>query len=326
MELRKDPITQSWVVQVEGEGTWPGTEVCPLCPGQEALCPQTLYVQPQDGTHWQVRVIPHLRPLYRIEGDAQRSAEGIYDRMRGLGAHEIVVEHPDHRLPLSGQSEENVALVLQAYVARSVDLKKDRRFRYVTVFRNQGSLAGQDLSHPHSQITATPFIPRRVGYELRSCKRYFELKERCLLCDIIKQEMAQQVRIVDENDLYVAFCPFASRVPYETWLLPVNHHASFEEDLISRDQQLHFGRFLKSILRRLEQVAPAYHLVVHTSPNMAFKLERPGNWQSLAEDYHWHFEILPILPTKSKSYSLKEVYYNSLLPEAAARELRNLVL
>jgi UDPglucose--hexose-1-phosphate uridylyltransferase len=326
MELRKDPITQSWVVQVEGEGTWPGTEVCPLCPGQEALCPQTLYVQPQDGTHWQVRVTPHLRPLYRIEGDAQRSAEGIYDRMRGLGAHEIVVEHPDHRLPLSGQSEENVALVLQAYVARSVDLKKDRRFRYVTVFRNQGSLAGQDLSHPHSQITATPFIPRRVGYELRSCKRYFELKERCLLCDIIKQEMAQQVRIVDENDLYVAFCPFASRVPYETWLLPVNHHASFEEDLISRDQQLHFGRFLKSILRRLEQVAPAYHLVVHTSPNMAFKLERPDNWQSLAEDYHWHFEILPILPTKSKSYSLKEVYYNSLLPEAAARELRNLVL
>jgi UDPglucose--hexose-1-phosphate uridylyltransferase len=326
MELRKDPITQSWVVQVEDEGAWPETEVCPLCPGQEALCPQTLYVQPQGGTHWQVRVVPHVWPLYRIEGDAQRSAEGIYDRMRNLGAHEIVVEHPDHRLPLSGQSDENVALVLQAYVARSVDLKKDRRFRYVTVFRNQGSLAGQDLSHPHSQITATPFIPRRVGYELRSCKRYFELKERCLLCDIIKQEMAQQVRIVDENDLFVAFCPFASRIPYETWLLPVNHHASFEEDLTSHDHQLRFGRFLKSILRRLEQVAPAYHLVLHTSPNMAFKLERADNWHSLAEDYHWHFEILPILPTKSKSYSLKEVYYNSLLPEAVTRELRNLVL
>ena len=326
MELRKDPITQSWVIQEEGSGTWPETDVCPLCPGQEALCPQTIYVQPQSQTHWQVRVIPHLWPLYRIEGDAQRSAEGIYDRMRNLGAHEIVVEHPDHRLPLSRQSDENVALVLQAYVARSVDLKKDRRFRYVTVFRNQGSLAGQDLSHPHSQITATPFIPRRVGYELRSCKQYFELKERCLLCDIIKQELTQQVRIVEANDLFLAFCPFASRVPYETWLLPVNHHASFEEDLISHDHQLHFGRFLKSILRRLEEVAPMYHLVVHTSPNMTFKLERAGNWQSLAEDYHWHFEILPILPTKSKSYSLKEVYYNSLPPEFASRELRNLVL
>lgn len=325
MELRKDPITQSWVMQVEGEGAWPETEVCPLCPGQEALCPQTLYVQPQGGAHWQVRVIPHLWPLYRIEGDAQRSAEGIYDRMRNLGAHEIVVEHPDHRLPLSRQSDENVALVLQAYVARSVDLKKDRRFRYVTVFRNQGSLAGQDLSHPHSQITATPFIPRRVGYELRSCKQYFELKERCLLCDIIKQELTQQLRIVDANDLFLAFCPFASRVPYETWLLPVNHHASFEEDLISHDRQLHFGRFLKSILRRLEEVAPAYHLVLHTFPNMDFKLERAANWQSLVEDYHWHFEILPILPTKSKSYSLKEVYYNSLPPESATRELRKLV-
>jgi hypothetical protein len=160
-----------------------------------------------------------------------------------------------------------------------------------------------------------------VGYELRSCKQYFELKERCLLCDIIKQELAQQVRIVESNDLFLAFCPFASRVPYETWLLPVNHHASFEEDLISHDRQLHFGRFLKSILRRLEEVAPAYHLVLHTSPNMAFKLERAGNWQSLVEDYHWHFEILPILPTKSKSYSLREVYYNSLPPESATREV-----
>jgi UDPglucose--hexose-1-phosphate uridylyltransferase len=324
VELRKDPITQSWVIQVESESPRLEAEVCPLCPGQEALCPKTIYVRPLDQAPWQVRVIPHLRPLYRIEGDAQRRAEGIYDQMHNLGAHEIVVEHPDHRLPLSQQSDDHVALVLQAYAARSADLKKDRRFRYVTVFRNQGPLAGQDLSHPHSQITATPFIPRRVGYELRSCKRYFELKERCLLCDIVKQELTQQVRIVDSNDLFVAFCPFASRVPYETWVLPVNHHASFEENLIFHDQQFHFARFLRRVLRRLEQVASAYHLVVHTSPNVAFRPEPPGNWQSLAEDYHWHFEILPILPTKSKSYSLKEVYYNSMLPEAAARELRKL--
>ncbi len=326
MELRKDPITQSWVMQVEGEGAWPEAAACPLCPGQEALCPPTIYVQPPDSAHWQVRVIPHLRPLYRIEGDAQRSAEGIYDRMSHLGAHEIVVEHPDHRLPLSQQSDDNVKMVLQAYVARSADLKKDRRFRYVTIFRNQGALAGQDLSHPHSQITATPFIPRRVGYELRSCKRYFELKERCLFCDIVKQELTQQVRVVDANELFVAFCPFASRVPYETWVLPVHHHAAFEEDLSSHDQQSHLARLLKRVLWRLQQVAPAYHLVLHTSPNVAFKLEQVGAWQSLAQDYHWHFEILPILPAQSKSYSLKEVYYNSLLPEVAAKELRDLVL
>jgi len=267
-------------------------------------------------------MIPHLRPLYRIEGDAQRRGEGIYDKMRSLGAHEIVVEHPDHNLPLSQQSDEHVAQVLRAYVARIGDLKKDRRFRYVTVFRNQGTLAGQDLDHPHSQIAATPFIPRRLVYELRSALRYFKLKERCLFCDIVKQELVQQSRMVEWDDLFVAFCPFASRVPYETWILPREHHCSFEESLTVWDRQLRFAHFLKAVLRRLEAVAPAYHLVLHTSPNVTAKFERTGHWQSLAEDFHWHLEILPIIQARSKSYSVKEVYYNSVLPEVAATELR----
>ena len=326
MELRKDPITQCWIIHEEEDGTWPEADVCPLCPGQEASCPPPIYVHPGDQAPWQIRVIPHLRPLYRIEGDAQRRAEGIYDKMRNLGAHEIVVEHPDHDLPLSLQSEENVARVLQAYVARSIDLKKDQRFRYITVFRNQGTQAGQDHLHPHSQITATPFIPRRVGYELRSCKRYFELKERCLFCDIVGQELTTGGRVVQADDLFVAFCPFASRVPFETWILPIRHHSSFDEDLVSWDHQLHFGCFLRSILRRLSSVAPAYHLVLHNSPNSGASFERTTHWQSLAEDYHWHFEILPILPAKSKSYSLKEVYYNSMLPEVAAEVLRKVAL
>jgi len=267
-------------------------------------------------------VIPHLRPIYRIEGDVQRRGEGLYDKMRSLGAHEIVVEHPDHNLPLSQQSDEHVAQVLRAWVSRVADLKRDRRFRYVTLFRNQGSLAGQDLEHPHSQITATPFVPRRVGYELRSAQKHFELKERCLVCDIAKQELMQQIRTVEWDDQFVAFCPFASRVPYETWILPSQHHCAFEEDVAQWQRQLHFARFLRSVLRRLESVASSYHLVLHTSPNVNAKFERSGNWRTLTEDYHWHFEILPVLPTKSKSYSLKEAYYNSLLPEVAAEELR----
>ncbi len=322
MELRKDPITQSWVIQEDGEGGWPETPVCPLCPGQESLSPRTIYEHPYGHTQWQVRVIPHLRPLYRIEGDAQRRGEGIYDKMRSLGAHEIVVEHPNHQLALSQQTDENVAQVLRAYVSRIVDLKKDRRFRYVTILRNQGQLAGQDLEHPHSQITATPFIPRRVVYELRSAQRYFEMKERCLYCDVLKQELMQQLRAVDWDDTFVAFCPFASRVPYETWVMPAHHHATFEDDLNAWERQLHFARFLKRILRRLEAIAPAYQLVLHTSPNVHAKFERSGQWQTLADDYHWHFEILPVLRATSKSYSVKEVYYNSLPPEAAAKDLR----
>jgi len=324
MELRKDPITQSWVIQVHEEGPWPSDGPCPLCPGQEALCPKTIYEYPFGQAEWQVRVVPHLRPLYRIEGEAQRRGEGLYDKMRNLGAHEIVIEGRDHHSTLTQQSDDNVAQVVRAAVTRIDDLKKDRRFRYVTLFRNQGKQAGQDLEHPHCQITATPFIPRRVGYELRSSRLHFEMKERCLLCDVLKQEMTQQVRTVEWDDRFVAFCPFASRVPYETWILPVNHHSSFEEDLTAWEHQLSFAKFLKSVLRRLEAMTPTYHLVLHTAPNVHAKFEKSGNFQTLAWDYHWHVEILPVVPTTAKPYSLKEVYYNSLYPETAAAELRKL--
>jgi UDPglucose--hexose-1-phosphate uridylyltransferase len=323
MELRKDPITMSWVILADGKETNLDGGQCPLCPGQEGMS-QTLYSYPYDRSEWQVRVIPHLYPLYRIEGDAARRGEGLYDKMRNLGAHEIVVETTDHNLLLSQQPAENIAQVLRAYVWRIADLKKDQRFKYITVFRNQGQPAGQDLAHPHSQITATSFIPRRMGYKLRSARRYYELKERCLICDIVRQELTQQVRTVDSNGQFLAFCPFASRVPYETWVLPTYHHCHFEEDLRSEEKQLQLARFLKSILQRLESVTPAYHLVLHSSPNLNAKFERPGTWRSLSDDYHWHFEILPVLSSKSKSYSLKEVYYNPLPPETAAKELRSL--
>lgn len=322
MELRRDPVTQSWVIQEDGAVEWPVEGDCPLCPGQEALSPQTLYEHPYRQPNWQVRVIPHLRPLYRIEGDAQRRGEGLYDKMRSLGAHELVVESPDHHRSLSQLADDNAGQVLRAAVSRITDLKKDPRFRYVTFFRNQGERAGQAIEHPHSQITATPFIPRRIVYELRSSLRYYELKERCLLCDIVKQELSQQTRTVEWDDRYAAICPFASRVPYETWILPLNHHCAFEEDLATWEEQLHFARFLKSILHRLESVTPDYHLVLHTSPNVRAKFDKTGHWQSLESDFHWHFEILPVAPSHSKSYSVKEVYYNSLLPEAAASELR----
>jgi len=322
MQLRKDPISMNWVVQEDGETTWPNLDVCPFCPGQEALTPQTIYSHVNCRGAWEVRVIPHVRPLYRIEGHAQRCAEGVYDKMRSLGAHEVVIESPDHHLRLSLESDENVAQVLRAFVSRLVDLKKDRRFRYVSVFRNQGKLAGQETGHPHSQISATPFIPRRIVYELRSLQRYFALKERCLICDIAQQEIAQQVRTVEWDDQFVAFCPFASRAPYEIWVLPLVHHYAFEEDLTTWERQLHFARFLKTVLLRLESVAQDYHLVLHTSPNLHAKSERTDHWRTLREDFHWHFELVPVRLSTLPSYFLKEVYYNSVLPEHAAEELR----
>jgi len=322
MQLRKDPISMNWVIQEDGETTWPNLEVCPFCPGQEALTPQTIYAHVNGNGGWEVRVTPHVRPIYRIEGHAQRCAEGVYDKMRNLGAHEVVIENPDHHLRLSLLRDENVAQVLRAFVSRLVDLKKDRRFRYVSVFRNQGKLAGQEPDHPHSQITATTFIPRRVVYELRSLQRYFSVKERCLICDIAQQEISKQVRTVEWDDQFVAFCPFASRAPYEIWVLPLEHHYAFEEDLTTWERQLHFARFLKSVLLRLESVAQDYHLALHTTPNLHAKFERPDHWRTLLEDFHWHLELIPVRHSASRSYFLKDVYYNSVPPERAAEELR----
>jgi UDPglucose--hexose-1-phosphate uridylyltransferase len=322
MQIRKDPISLNWVVQEDGETTWPNLNGCPFCPGHESSTPQTIYSHSNGKGGWDVRVTPHLRPLYRIEGEVQRSGEGVYDRMRNLGAHEVVIESPNHKLGLSHLSDENVAQVLRAFVSRIIDLKKDRRFRYVSVFRNQGKLAGQDPDHPHSQITATPFIPRRIVYELRSLQRYYAVKERCLICDISQQEIAKQERTVEWDDEFVAYCPFASRVPYEMWILPVTHNWAFEEDMITWERQLHFARFLKSVLLRLETVAQDYHLVLHTTPNSGAKFERSDLWRTLREDFHWHFELVPVRLSTARSYFLKEVYYNSVLPERAAEELR----
>ena len=325
-ELRRDPITNTWVLQTDGGIPAPEDAGCPLCPGKQASKLHTIYEEPWGDPNWQVRVVPHVRPLYRIEGDARRQPNGIYDRMRNLGAHEIVVEHPDHNLQLSHQSVEHIAQVLKTYASRIADLKRDRRLRYVTVFRNQGSAAGQEFAHPHSEITATPFIPRRVGYELRWSQRHFEVKERCLACDVIKQELADQARTVEWDEMFVAFCPYASRVPYETWIFPVNHHCAFEEDLAAGVAQLRFARILRSVLRRLEIISPSYHLVLHTCPNVNAKFERTGNWQTLSDDYHWHVEILPMVPERSKPYTVKEIYCNTVTPENAARELRELTI
>src|SRR5271163_3635581 len=160
MELRKDPITRSWVVAGHPEREKVRADPCPLCPDNRIEI-HSLLDLPAGGP-WQVRVIPHFRPLYHIEGDPGRTAEGIYDRMSAVGAHEIIVETRDHMRTLSQLSDNEIALVLEAYGLRISDLKRDARFKYVTIFKNQGPAAAEDWAHAHSQVMATTFVPRRM--------------------------------------------------------------------------------------------------------------------------------------------------------------------
>ncbi len=321
MELRKDPITRSWVVVGHPEPTVVAAG-CPLCPGHEAE-QHTLLTRPNDGP-WNVRVMPHLDPLYRIETEMGREAEGIYDRMGLVGAHEVVVETPLHDKRLSQMSDEEIEGVLSVYSQRITDLKQDRRFKYVTVFKNQGAVAGAEWEHSHSQITATTFVPRRILYELRASRKWFEDKERCVFCDIVRQEEKRGKRMVDIQGEYYAFCPYASRVPYEVWLLHKKHNHLFEQPKPNANR-MQLAALLGRVLRRIEKITPNYHMVVHTAPNTtSYKGELNSYWKTIAEDYHWHIEILPIVEKGTKSYSIKEVYFNPLEPEIAAEKLRAL--
>lgn len=322
MELRKDPITRSWVVVGHPEREKLRPDPCPLCP-ENRLETHALLELPQQGT-WQVRAFPHFRPLYRIEGDPARTAVGIYDRMTATGAHEIIVETPDHTRALSRMSDEQIERVLEAYALRIADLKRDARFKYVTVFKNQGPQSGEEWVHAHSQITATTFVPRRILYELRAAREWFRDRERCVFCDILRQEVRQRTRIVDNVGDYFAFCPYASRVPYEVWLMPRSHNHQFETPSPGENRR-NLANLLGRTLRRLLQMSSAYHMVLHTSPNtLQTKGELSAYWRTIAGDYHWHIEILPIVETRSKSYSIKEVYFNGMLPETAAENLRQL--
>jgi len=221
-------------------------------------------------------------------------------------------------------TDEEIDAILSVYSQRIADLKQDRRFKYVTVFKNQGKVAGAEWEHSHSQITATTFVPRRILYELRASRTWFEQKERCVFCDIVRQEEKRGKRMVDIQGEYYAFCPYASRVPYEVWLLHKKHNHLFEQPKPNANR-MQLAALLGRVLRRIEKITLNYHLVLHTAPNTSsYKGELANYWTTIADDYHWHIEILPIVESRSKSYSIKEVYFNPLEPEAAAEQLRAL--
>ena len=320
MEIRRDPITQSWVVLGQPENLDEAGASCPF-DGPSVDKKPAILSMPSEGA-WQVRVIPHPDPLYRIEDEPSRLAEGMYDKMGALGAHEVVIETPHHDKRMSQFSDEEIERVLNVWASRIADLKKDARFKYVTVFKNQGGSAGDEWSHAHSQITATIFVPRRIKYELSAANEWFRERERCIFCDVVRQDEKNGKRIVDVQGDYYALCPYASRVPYEMWLLHRMHNHLFEQPRPGSNRR-QLAALMGRVLRRLEKVAPAFHLVVHTAPNTRSKKgELAGYWKTLADDFHWHIEILPILEKRSKSYSIKEVYFNAMMPEAAAAALR----
>lgn len=337
MELRKDPLTRSWVLT--GDDL---PEAAPRSPGECRLCPAsasgervqavssrapiTNLVAPGGSSQagpWSARAIVHPSAIYHIEGSPERRGEGLYDRMPTVGAHEVLIENPRHDRQLWQATDAEIEQFLLLAAQRIEDLKGDARFRYISVYKNFGVGSGQEFEHPHSELTATTFIPRRALYELRASLDYFRQKERCVFCDVIAQEIKTGQRLVELRGDFVALCPFATRVPYETWLLPRTHAADFEHSALSPGGRMReLGALLRRTLQRIRNVTEPFHLALHTAPNRSLPSRSLGYWKTLEEDYHWHIEILPILAAKAKSYTFKEVYYSPVAPETAARRLR----
>jgi UDPglucose--hexose-1-phosphate uridylyltransferase len=325
MELRKDPITRSWVITGDDvpDITPRSQSVCQLCPDSSQPIQLITNVSGMSGVPWSARSVVHPKALYHVEGEPARRGDGIYDRMRGVGAHEVLIENPQHERQLWNATDGEIEQFLLLAAQRIQDLKNDPRLKYVSVFKDYGTSAGQEFEHASSQLTATTFVPRRVLYELRAARDYYEQKERCVFCDIVSQEIKQDQRVIEMRGDFIALGPFAPRVPYESWILPRSHEAAFERMGIARPGLLRdLGALLRRTLQRIRTITEEFHLVMHTSPNSLHASESLGYWKTIDEDYHWHIEILPVIGGKSKSYTFKEVYYSPVTSETAVKRLR----
>ncbi len=331
-ELRKDPVLGRWVIISTERAKRPKDFIfqpeerrltpkeCPFCPGNEKATPPEIFAFRARGTEpntpgWSLRVVSNKFPALRIEGELNRRGEGIYDRVNGIGAHEVIIESPDHACDLADLAPADFANVVLAFQKRISDLKQDPRFRFVMVFKNSGAAAGASLEHSHSQLIATPVVPKQVMEEMDGAKRYFEYRERCIFCDIIAQETKNRKRLITENNSFIAICPYAPRFPFETWLLPRNHTSNFEDapEAELRDLAL----ILKDSLMRLKTAlnTPPYNFIIHTAP-----LTLKG-----IEFYHYHLEIIPVL-TRIAGFELGTGFYiNPTPPEESATFLKNVI-
>jgi UDPglucose--hexose-1-phosphate uridylyltransferase len=327
-ELRKDPIVGRWVIisseRSRRPSDWanePNAKLggfCPFCPGNEDKTPEEiLAIRPiseqPNIPGWQVRVVPNKFPALQIEGNLEPKGEANYDYMNGVGAHEVIIESPNHATDLADLNPDAINDVLQIFRGRTLDLKKDTRFKYILIFKNHGVSAGASIEHTHSQLIATPIIPKRVAEELEGSRRFYKLKERCIFCDIIQQELRKKRRLVLETEHFIVIEPFAPRFPYETWIMPKTHYSHFEnmEDHLYREVAVVLKRALNTINDTLGY--PPFNFILHSSPVQ----------EDFLHEYHWHFEIIPKL-TKIAGFEWGSGFYiNSVPPELAAEQLRN---
>jgi UDPglucose--hexose-1-phosphate uridylyltransferase len=326
-EYRQDPITGRWVIIAPARNARPWhinvaprqerIEPCPFCAGNESLTPPEVWSDRAPNTQasapsWRVRVVPNKYPALANHGEELSERVGFYGTMTGVGMHEVIIESPEHVVHMTLLDTDQWVRILSAYRARLGALKQDC-WRYVLVYKNHGERAGATFEHVHSQLVALPFVPREPKDEIDGARRHFEATRRCIYCDIVERESEDGTRLVLQSDRFVAFCPFASRFGYETWIVPRKHAANFvqcsDADIIALAES---WREFTARLNRVSDNAP-FNFVIHTAPN----------GYSADQSYHWHMEILPQITRAAGFEWGTGMHMNSVAPEGAARLLRD---
>lgn len=334
-ELRLDPILNRWIIVAPARGMRPQEfdpdpqeserpSACPMCEGNERMTPNEIFAVRDHGEPdrpgWYVRVVPNKFPALRIEGDLEPRRDRLFACMDGVGAHEIVIETPDHTQDLAFMPQEQIMRVVSAQCQRVEDLQRDARFRQVIVFRNHRRAAGATLGHPHSQVMAVPVIPRRIQDQLAAAGSHHEKTGNCLFCDVLAQELEAAERVILQTEHFVAFVPFASMHPYTAVIYPRQHGHQLPG--ITPVQRADFAGVLRRVLLayRAALFNPPYNLVYHTAPNTLVCGPEP-DCEELPARYHWHVEIVPRIGIVAGFERGTGLYINPVAPESAAREL-----
>ena len=325
-EFRQDPTTREWVIlapergrrpedfrqQEERAGLPDRDSSCPFCPGNEKMTPKEVLRVPDAGK-WQVRVVPNkyaaLTPFNHIQ---RRRHDGLFVSTNGVGLHEVIIETPIHNRQIFDMDDKEVGDVLRVYRDRYNAIREDSRIRLILIFKNYGEGAGTSLMHPHSQLVATPIVPPYIRRRYEVAWGYYHDTGKCLYCDLRDTEIAVAERVVFQSHHFVVFQPFASKVPFETWIMPKRHLASYgdisEEEI--RDLAVALRDTLKALSLHLGQFD--FNYVLHTAP---VGEDRPGY-------YLFHIQIIPRLTTMAGFELGSGISISTALPEDTASLLR----
>lgn len=324
-QLRQDIVTGDWVVIAVGRGKRPedfqkkeefsqeiSEKECLFCDPEKSGQEKDVLIYNTNDNDWTLRVFPNKFPAFTPpKGKLVHQSEGPYFWMEGIGYHEVIVTR-DHQKSIGQMEDWQVGEILDAFQTRYLDLMNKKSVRYIEIFHNQGKSAGASIVHPHSQLVAVPVISPYIESELSGAEDYFSKNKQCVYCAMIGWEKKEGGRVVFENENFLAFCPFASRVAFEVWLMPKKHSPYFER--INDEQKMMGGEALNQVLRKIGKVLnnPDYNFYLHTAP--CDGRDYPH--------YHWHIEILPKTSLWAGFELSTGIEISTIEPETASEYLR----